>query len=156
MQGESLAEVRDLTVQRAGRPVLGGDEDERRLTARDGRPARHQPQALALLRAGAVEGDRLGGFGAQTGRQVGRNGQFGVPQRTRRESVRACARNLEVDAGIRLEEALVGGGAVETDFAVWANLRCSNHRIEDILELLIEILDNRGGEDAIECEAATE
>ena len=62
-----------------------------------------------------------------------------VPQRARREGVGALAADLEIDARIGLEEALVGGRAVEADLAVRADLRRGDHRVEDIFELVVEI-----------------
>ena len=52
----------------------------------------------------------------------------------------ALAADLEIDARIGLEEALVGRRAVEADLAVGADFRRGDHRVQDIFELLVEIL----------------
>ena len=62
-----------------------------------------------------------------------------VPQRARRESVGARAADLEIDARIGLDEALVGGRAVEADFAVGPDFRRGDHRIEDITSWLSKL-----------------
>ena len=49
--------------------------------------------------------------------------QTPVPQRARGERVRAFAADLEIDAGIGLDEPLVGRLAIEADLAVGADFR---------------------------------
>src|SRR3954451_3811123 len=53
-------------------------------------------------------------------RMAVRDEQQAVPQRSRRKGVDARAADLEVEAGIRFDEALIGWRAVEPDLAVGA------------------------------------
>src|ERR1700754_3364506 len=76
-----------------------------------------------------------------------------APRGPRGEGVGALAADLEIDSGIGLDEPLVGGWAVETDFAVRPDFRRCDHSVEDISELVVEVLDDRGGKRAIERES---
>ena len=68
--------------------------------------------------------------------------------------VRSFAADLEIDAGIGLDEPLVGRLAREADLAVGPDFRRRDHPIEDIFELVVEILDDPRSEDLVEREAA--
>ena len=84
-----------------------------------------------------------------------RDPQAAVPQGPRREGVGALAGHLEIDARIGLLEALVGGLADEADFAVRADLGRGDQRIlEHVGQLVVEIVDDRAGQDSVKREAA--
>ena len=56
-----------------------------------------------------------------------------------------CAADLEIEARIGLEEALVGGRAVEQDLAFGPDLGRGDQRGQHIFELGVEIAGDRGG-----------
>ena len=79
-----------------------------------------------------------------------------VPQRSRRKRIRAGARHLEIQPRIGLEKALVGGRAIEADLAVGADLGRGDHRVQHIVQLRIEIVDDRSRHHAVERIAAAQ
>ena len=80
--------------------------------------------------------------------------QPAVPQRARREGVGAGAADLEIEARIRLDEPLVGGRAVEPDFAVGPISDAAIIELRTQHELVVEIVDDRARQHPVEREAA--
>ena len=64
------------------------------------------------------------------------------------------AGDLPVEAGVRLEEALVAQWAVEEHLTIGPDLRRSDHAGHDVAQLLVEVVDDERGQRAIECDAA--
>src|SRR5206468_7694763 len=83
-----------------------------------------------------------------------RDAQAPVPERTRSEGIGTRAADLEIQSGIRLHEALVGRRAAEAHFAIWADLRRVDHRIQEEDELVVGGVDDRVRHHAVEREAA--
>ena len=135
----------DLPVDRIAR--LGDLEPPAHLAAGQDHVALEDAQRLALEfeAVALVELDVL---------VIAVRRQSAVPQRTRREGLLPLARNLEISARIGLEEALVGGRAGEAHFAVGPDLRGGDHRVQDIFELLVEIVDDRAAQHPVERIAA--
>ncbi len=85
---------------------------------------------------------------------IGADGERAVPQRAGAERLAAGRADLEVEARIGFEKALVGRRPVEQRLAVRSDLGRGDQSGEDVIELPIEIVGDRAREHAIERKTA--
>src|SRR5437879_1726258 len=83
-----------------------------------------------------------------------RDAQATIPQRTGGEGLCASAADLEVEAGIRFDKALVRRRPVEPDLACRVDLGRGDHRVEDEGQLVVEAVDDRARKHAVEGKSA--
>ena len=80
--------------------------------------------------------------------------QAAIPQRARREGLGALAADLEIEAGIGFQEALVGNRATEAEVAAGPNFGRAEHALEHRHELRIEGVVHGPRQHAVERETA--